>query len=182
MHCGQGQQNFDPLFEGHNLEKWFRGLQNIGFNSDKFKLLGLREKHALATWNLRTITSFSWRQREDWRNNLVPTSQETHYIITKTSLLILFGEIIAVCPEDFMKLTNILQGFYTLKRMYYIKYAIFHLLRILERQDCHCYGFTSLRINGIKLQCDVAWTHMTNSWEAPLWIADAGGCCCSPSQ
>jgi hypothetical protein len=52
-----------------------------------------------------------------------------------------------------MKLINILKDFNMLKRMDInlkgdcIKYATFHPLRILERQDCHCYGFTSRRIN-----------------------------------
>jgi hypothetical protein len=35
-----------------------------GCNSDKFKSVGLHEKHAVATGNLRNISAFAWRRRE----------------------------------------------------------------------------------------------------------------------
>jgi hypothetical protein len=33
-------------------------------NLDEFKKGGLHEKHAVATWNLGTISAFAWRQRK----------------------------------------------------------------------------------------------------------------------
>jgi hypothetical protein len=38
--------------------------QQKGGNFDEFKSGGLREKHAVATWNLGTIPAFAYRQRK----------------------------------------------------------------------------------------------------------------------
>jgi hypothetical protein len=70
---------------------------------------GLHEKHAVATWNLGTVSAFAQRQRKTKKTcvemaglkNSVRTSKRTpHFTITETNWLIAFKEIIAVYSDD----------------------------------------------------------------------------------
>jgi hypothetical protein len=63
---------------------------------------GLHEKHAVATWNLGTISVFASRQRKNYVifYNSVRTSKRTpHFNITSIKCLMLFKEITAVYTD-----------------------------------------------------------------------------------
>jgi hypothetical protein len=49
---------------------------------DKFKSGGLHERHAVATWNLGTISAFAYRQRKTKKTCVEMTGRRTFRIHT----------------------------------------------------------------------------------------------------
>lgn len=47
-----------------NYDFVFNGQSKKVFHSDSFKSGGMHEKHAAASWNLRTISVIGWRRKE----------------------------------------------------------------------------------------------------------------------
>jgi hypothetical protein len=57
--CERGPRNFDFRFSIILKKVILVALPSRELNFDKFKSGGLRKKHAVATWNLGTISAFA---------------------------------------------------------------------------------------------------------------------------
>jgi hypothetical protein len=70
------------------------------------KLGGLHEKHAVATWNLGTVSAFAKLVYILFKNSVRTSKRTPHFTITKTNWLTLFKEVIAVYNDKHKKPIN----------------------------------------------------------------------------